>query len=47
MDPQDPVAFMIICTSYVYLYLKRGPSWSLSYGSWIYNYLCNECLSPL
>jgi hypothetical protein len=24
MDPQDPVAFMIICTSYVYLYLKKG-----------------------
>ena len=24
MDPQDPVAVMIICTSYVYLYLKKG-----------------------
>jgi len=23
------------------------PSWSWSYGSWIYNYLCNQCLSPL
>ena len=22
-------------------------SWSRSYGSWIYNYLCNQCLSPL
>jgi len=22
-----------------------GPSWSWSYGSWIYNYLCNQCLS--
>ena len=21
--------------------------WSWSYGSWIYNYLCNQCLSPL
>ena len=21
--------------------------WSLSYGSWTYNYLCNQCLSPL
>jgi hypothetical protein len=20
--------------------------WSWSYGSWIYNYLCNQCLSP-
>jgi hypothetical protein len=25
--------------------LCRGPSWL--YGSWIYNYLCNQCLSPL
>jgi hypothetical protein len=24
---------------------KAKPSWS--YGSWIYNYLCNQCLSPL
>ena len=22
-------------------------SWLWSYGSWIYNYLCNQCLSPL
>ena len=21
--------------------------WSWSYGSWIYNYLCNQCLTPL
>jgi hypothetical protein len=21
--------------------------WPLSYGSWIYNYICNQCLSPL
>jgi hypothetical protein len=25
----------------------EGLSWSWSYGSWIYNYLCNQCLSPL
>jgi hypothetical protein len=30
------------CSIYV-----KGPSWSWSYGSWIYNYLCNQCLSPL
>ena len=24
-----------------------GPSCSWSYGSWIYNYLCNQCLSQL
>ena len=22
-------------------------SWPLSYGRWIYNYICNQCLSPL
>jgi hypothetical protein len=27
--------------------LIEGPSWPWSYGSWIYNYLCNQCLSPL
>ena len=32
-------------TSYIQWY--EGPSWSWSYGSWIYNYLCNEYLSPL
>jgi hypothetical protein len=26
---------------------KEGLSWLWSYGSWIYNYLCNPCLSPL
>jgi hypothetical protein len=25
----------------------KGPSWPWSYGSWIYNYLFNQCLSPL
>jgi len=25
----------------------KGPSWPWSYGSWIYNYLCNQYLSPL
>jgi hypothetical protein len=25
----------------------KGPSWPWSHGSWIYNYLCNQCLSPL
>jgi hypothetical protein len=27
--------------------LSEGPLWSWLYGSWIYNYLCNRCLSPL
>jgi hypothetical protein len=30
-----------------FLNAEQGPSWSWSYGSWIYNYLCNQCLSPL
>ena len=25
----------------------RSHHWLWSYGSWIYNYLCNQCLSPL
>jgi len=29
------------------LHMYEGPSWSWSYGSWIINYLCNQCLSPL
>jgi hypothetical protein len=24
-----------------------GPSWPWSYGSWIYNYICNQCIPPL
>ena len=27
--------------------IKMGLSWPWSYGSWIYNYLFNQCLSPL
>jgi hypothetical protein len=27
--------------------ITRRPSWPWSYGSWIYNYICNQCLSPL
>jgi len=27
--------------------INVGPSWSRSYGSWIYNYQCNQYLSPL
>ena len=26
---------------------SKGPSWPWSYGSWIYNYLRNQCLSLL
>ena len=27
--------------------ITEGPSWSWSYGSWIFNYLRNHCLSSL
>ena len=30
-----------------YLPILEGMSWSWSYGSCSYNYLCNQCLSPL
>ena len=38
---------MILFYTLEYNQTKTGPSWSWSYGSWIYNYLCNQCLSPL
>ena len=28
-------------------WIWTGQSWPWSYGSWIYTYLCNQCLSPL
>jgi len=37
--------FLIVLKVYFKLYVDT--SWSWSYGSWIYNYLCNQCLSPL
>ena len=41
---------LIICTlkkNLCLIHLSLGPSWSWSYGRLIYNYLCNQCLSPL
>jgi hypothetical protein len=35
----------VINKSYFIPLTYQGPWWS--YGSWIYNYLCNQCLSPL
>ena len=37
----------IYCVSSKVHQIIRWPSWSWSYGSWIYNYLCNQYLSPL
>jgi hypothetical protein len=42
------VAFLGACIIDVSLLIHiKGPLWSRLYGSWIYNYLCNQCLSPL
>jgi hypothetical protein len=43
----------LICCTFCFLLINifsvlifiEGASWS--YGSWIYNYICNQCLSPL
>jgi len=37
----DPLP-QVICILHHY-----GLSWLWSYGSWIYNYLCKQCLSSL
>jgi hypothetical protein len=39
--------FNIRCYRYGKIKCYLGPSWSWSYCSWIYNYLCNQFLSPL
>ena len=36
------VNYFIHSVFFIYVPL---PSWSWSYGNWIYNYLCNQCLS--
>ena len=38
------IQFLIKISSSI---IKKGTLWSWLYGSWIYNYLCNQCLSPL
>ena len=35
-----------ICISSKICRSSFWPSWSWSYCSWIYNYICNQCLSP-
>ena len=49
LDTRHKVQWHVIryITEEEYLLLFQGPSWSWSYGSLIYNYLCNQCLSPL
>jgi len=42
----DSVVFFVFHFILIYCAI-RGPWWSWFNGSWIYNYLCNQCLSPL
>ena len=42
--------FAAVCPQFSLRYINVyccfwGPSWSWSCGSWIYNYLCNQCFS--
>jgi len=39
--------FSSFTLSMTFITVSRGPSWPWSYGSWIYNCLCNQCPSPL
>ena len=38
------ITWTLLCHKY---HCVKGTSWSWLDGSWIYNYLCNQCLSPL
>ena len=40
---------MVNPVHFIEFYISKVNQWgsSWSYGSWIYNYLCNQCLSPL
>ena len=42
-----PVKYIPYIMMIIQSLVVEGPSWSWSYCSWIYNYLCNQCLSSL
>jgi hypothetical protein len=42
-----PPLILTLCRLVYALYFTWGPSWPWSYDSWIYNYQCSQCLSPL
>jgi hypothetical protein len=44
---RDLISRILPMKSILSIRMLQGPSWSWLYGSWIYNYLCNQCLSPL
>ena len=39
--------YLLINQRYIESIWLKGTSWPWSYGTWIYYYLCNQCLSPL
>ena len=41
------IRFRNFSTQWYFSLILREPSWPWSYGSWIYNYLCNQSLLPL
>ena len=48
----EPITSLLLytvksCHHYLMNSLRKEESWSWSYGSWIYNCLCNQYLSPL
>ena len=42
-----PLSLNLISAIHHHHFDRQGPLWPWSYGSWIYNYPCNQCLSPL
>jgi len=44
---QAVLCIKVVKTSSRPYYFFKVLLWSWSYGSWIYNYLCDQCLSPL
>jgi len=36
--------YFVLSTSSTFSMQIMEPSWSWSYGSWIYSYLCNQCI---
>ena len=47
IEKQDLRLFTCVLLKYSNFFKVKWPPWSWSCGSWIYNYLCNQCLSQL
>ena len=44
-DAKKGVFSDFVCGAFIFLRSQKVPSWLWTYGSWIYNYLCNQCPS--